>query len=125
MACRVRLCYAFHMDSLFATGHLSILLLVIGLFFPRLTLFCAWFFSAYPANHLSELVNFVLWIFVPRFLIAYYIYIDIGSHNIWFWAYVVTGIMGLIGEPGVVHRRVVRRRVVRNDGAVTTVEEEV
>ncbi len=76
------------MDPLLATGHLPLLLLVAGLFFPRLTLFFAWFFSAYPANALSDLLNFVLWLFVPRFLIAFYIYADIGTHNLWFWAYV-------------------------------------
>ena len=113
------------MDQLLATGHLSLLFLIVGLFFPRLTLFCAWLFSAYPVNHLSDLVNFVCWLLVPRFLIAYYIFLDIGDHNLWFWAFVVTGVMGLFGEPGAVHRRVVRRRVIRQGDAVTTVEEEV
>lgn len=114
------------MNDLMATGHLPILLLVVGLFFPRLTLFLAWFFSAYPVNTLSDLVNFVLWIFVPRFLIAFYIYADMGTHNIWFWAYVITGLMGLFGESGVVHRRVIRRtRVIRDGKTIETTEEEV
>jgi hypothetical protein len=113
------------MNTLLATGHLPLLLLVVGLFFPRLTLFFAWFFSAYPHNPLSDLVNFVLWIFFPRFLIAYYIYVDIGTSNLWFWAYVVTGVLGFFGESGAVHRRVRRtRRVTRDGETVTTVEEE-
>jgi hypothetical protein len=97
-----------------------------GLVFPRLALVLAAFvFGGYPANPLSDLVNFVLWLFVPRFLMAYYVYLDIGIYNIWFWAYIVTGLMGLFGEPTVIHRRVVRRRTIvsRNDGTTTTVEE--
>ena len=114
------------MDPLLATGHLSFLLLVAGLFFPRLTLFIAWFFSSYPPNSLSELANFVLWLFVPRFLLAYDVYVDIGTHNFWFWAYVITGILGLVGEPRIFHRRVIRRRTYRaRDGATTVTEEEI
>jgi hypothetical protein len=112
------------MNALMATGHLPVLLLVLGLFFPRLTLFGAWFFSAYPANNLSDLLNFVLWLFLPRFLIAYYLYTDVGPDNLWFWAYVITGLLGFFGESNVVHRRVRRRRVLRDGSTVTTVEEE-
>jgi len=113
------------MNALLATGHLSLWLLVAGLFFPRLSLAVAWVMTAYPANTLSDLANFVLWLFVPRFLIAYYIYADIGTYNIWFWAYVVTGIMGMFGESGAVRRRVRRTtRVTRDGNTTTTVQEE-
>jgi len=112
------------MDLLLATGHLSIWLLLCGLFFPRLTLFFAWFLSAYPPNGLSDVLTFVLWLFLPRFLIAFYIYTDTGMSTVWFWAYVVTGIAGIFGESNVVHRRVIRRTVTRNGDTVTTVEEE-
>ena len=70
VAREMELCRFGKMNALMATGHLPVLLLVLGLFFPRLTLFGAWFFSAYPVNNLSDLLNFVLWLFVPRFLIA-------------------------------------------------------
>ena len=114
-------------DTLFATGHIALWLLVAGLFFPRVALFLAWLGSGtYPANDLADLFNFVLWLFLPRFLMAYYIYLDIGMHNIWFWAYLVTGVAGVFGESGFVRRRVVRRtRVTRNGNTTTTVEEEV
>ena len=56
---------------------------------------------------------------------AYYIYIDIGPDNLWFWAYLVTGVAGFFGESHVVRRRVTRRTKVSRDGnTVTTVEEE-
>lgn len=112
-------------NILLATGHIAMWLLLIGLFFPRLVLFIAWLTpGAYPPNPLPDLVNFVSWLFFPRFLIAYYIYTDIGMNNVWFWAYLVLGFIGMFGESGYVHRRVTR--TTRNrDGSTTTVEEEV
>jgi hypothetical protein len=99
--------------------------LLFGLFFPRLTLFLAWLTTTYPPNPLPVLFNFVFWLFLPRFLIAYYIYVDMGMNNLWFWAYLVTGVVGLFGESNVVHRRVIRRtRVIRDGNTTTTVEEE-
>ncbi len=66
------------------------------------------------------------WLFLPRFLIAYYVYVDAGTSNLWFWAYLILGIVGLMGESGFVHRRVIRRRttVTRDGNTTTTVEEE-
>ena len=115
------------MDTLFATGHLALWLLLVGLFFPRLALFVAWLGTGtYPPNTLPDLLNFVSWLFFPRFLMAYYIYIDMGANNLWFWAYLVTGVMGFFGESGFVHRRIIRRtKVTRNGETTTTVEEEV
>jgi len=115
------------MDTLFATGHLALWLLLLGLFFPRLALFVAWLGTGtYPPNTLPNLLNFVFWLFLPRFLMAYYVYVDIGANNFWFWAYLVTGVMGFFGESGFVHRRVIRRTKVTRDGeTTTTVEEEV
>jgi hypothetical protein len=115
------------MNSLLVTGHIALWLLVVGLFFPRLGLFIAWLSAgAYPPNPLPDLANFLLWLFVPRFLMAYYIYIDMGPDNLWFWAYLILGIVGFFGESGVVRRRVVRRtrRVTQDGKTVTTVEEE-
>jgi hypothetical protein len=115
------------MTPLLATGHIALWLLVLGLFFPRLGLFIAWLATgAYPPNPLPDIVNFVLWLIFPRFLMAYYIYVDMGPNNLWFWAYVILGVVGLFGESGVVHRRVVRRtrRVTQDGNTVTTVEEE-
>ena len=37
---------------------------------------------------------------------AYYIYTGTGPNNLWFWAYLLLGIVGLFGESGYVHRRV-------------------
>ena len=117
----------FFMDgnTLLATGHIALWILLVGLFFPRLALFIAWLGTGtYPPNTLPVLANFVLLPFFPRFLTAFYIYTDIGTNNLWFWAYVVLGIAGLFGESHYVRRRVVRRTTVSPDGTTTTVEEE-
>ena len=112
-------------DFILATGHIALWLLLLGLFFPRLALFIAWLEpGAYPPNPLPDLVNFGAWLFLPRFLMAYYIYADIGPNNIWFWAYVVLGIAGIFGETGYVHRRVTRTTRHTDGSTTTTVEEE-
>jgi len=115
------------MNPLFATGHIALWLLIAGLFFPRLALFVAWFGTGtYPPNPLPVLFNFVSWLFFPRFLMAYYIYIDMGTNNLWFWAYIVLGIAGCFGETGYFHRRITRRTTISRDGTTTTtVEQEV
>ncbi len=111
-------------NALLATGHIPLWFLLLGLVLPRLTIFIAWLTTGIPANSLPDLVNFVLWLIFPRFLIAYFIYADIGTNNLWFWAYVLLGIFGLVGESGVSRRVVRRRTTVAPDGTKTIVEEE-
>ena len=103
---------------------MALWLLVAGLFLPRLTLFVAWLGMCYPANTLPDLLNFALWLFFPRFLMAFYISTDIGINNVWFWAYIVTGIAGFFGETGYARHRIVRRTTVSRDGRTTTTVEE-
>lgn len=107
-------------------GHIDPWILILGLFLPRLSLFLAWFlFNDYPPNPLPLLFNFVGWLFLPRFLIAYDVYVNAGTANIWFWAYIVLGIAGLAGETGYAHGRIFRRTTTINpDGSRTIVEEE-
>lgn len=113
------------MPTFLATGHIALWLLIAGLFFPRLSLFIAWLgVGTYPPNTLPDLLNFVGWLFVPRFLMAYYIYTDVGPNNLWFWAYIALGIAGLVGETGYARRRIVRRTTVSADGKTTTTVEE-
>ncbi len=100
--------------------------MLLGLFLPRLALFLAAFLVGdYPPNPLLRPSNLIGWLFVPRFLIAYYVYVNAGTDNIWFWAYIILGFAGLVGETGFVHRRVIRRTTtVHPDGSRSVVEEE-
>ena len=111
-------------NALLGTGPITLWVLILGLFVPRVALLIAALEGAYPPNPLPDLVNFVLWLIVPRFLMAYYIFIDMGPANIWFWAYVILGIAATFGEGGYVGRRVVRRTTVSRDGRTTTTVEE-
>jgi hypothetical protein len=113
-------------NAFLSTGHIALWVLVAGLFLPRLTLFLAMLANQYPVNALPDLLNFVFWLFFPRFLMAFYIYTDMGVGNVWFWAYIATGIAGMLGEGGYAGRRIVRRRttVSRDGRTTTTVEEE-
>ena len=87
-------------NAFLSTGHIALWILLAGLFLPRLTLFLAMLMNQYPVNALPDLLNFVFWLIFPRFLMAFYIYTDIGVNNIWFWAYIATGIAGMFGEGG-------------------------
>ncbi|MEJ0001424.1 MAG: hypothetical protein WDO13_21225 [Verrucomicrobiota bacterium] len=115
-----------HGIPLLEAGHIAPWILLLGLFLPRLTLFLACFVvGGYPPNPLSLLFNVIGWLFAPRFLIAYYIYFNAGAANLWFWAYIVLGVVGLFGETGYVRGRVFRRTTTINpDGSRTIVEEE-
>lgn len=112
--------------ALLDTGHIELWILLLGLILPRLALFLAWAgFGVYPPNPLPDIANFIFWLIFPRFLIAFYIYTDIGIHNLWFWLYLILGVAGLMGETGYARHRIIRRTTVRRDGStVTTVEEE-
>lgn len=112
-------------NTFLATGHIALWILLLGLFLPRLTLFLAWLGPGIAAaGALPELANFALWLFFPRFLMAFYIYTDMGANNIWFWAYIATGIAGFFGETGYARHRIVRRTTVSRDGRTTTTVEE-
>ena len=113
------------LNDLLATGPIALWLLVLGLFFPRLSLLVASLGSGtYPPNLLPLFLNLFSWIFFPRFLMAYYIYTDIGTANFWFWAYLIAGIAGFFGESGFVHRKIIRRSEVTRNGKTTTTSEE-
>jgi hypothetical protein len=112
-------------NAFLSTGHIALWILALGLFLPRLTLFLAWLgMGVYPANALPDLLNFAMWLLFPRFLMAFYIYTDMGPNNVWFWAYIATGIVGLFGETGYARHRIVRRTTVSRDGRTTTTVEE-
>jgi len=79
-------------------------LIVGGLFFPRLALFFAAVGNGtYPASDMPGVLSFVLWAAIPRLLMAYYIFFDQGAHNIWFWAYLLSGLWTLYGKTQYTH----------------------
>jgi hypothetical protein len=77
---------------------LSTLFLVFGLFFPRITLLCTYFISdTMPANPSPFALDVIGAIFLPRFLIAGYVWFNQGIDG-WFWAYIIFGVLGLVTD---------------------------
>lgn len=75
---------------------LSTWFLVFGLIFPRLTLLVCYLNHSVPLNNVPFWGDFFLTLLVPRFLIAFYIYLNMGNCN-WMWAYIVVGFLCLSG----------------------------
>ncbi len=76
---------------------ISTAFLIFGLFVPRLTLFICMLGGNIPLNNVPFWGDFFLTLLVPRFLIAYYIYLNMGNCG-WMWAYIVVGFMFLSEE---------------------------
>lgn len=67
--------------------------LVFGLIFPRLTLLYCWFgYNTIPLNNVPFFFDVIGAVVVPRFLIAIYIYQNMGN-CVWMWVYIITGIL--------------------------------
>ena len=65
-------------------GEIAIWFLVLGLIFPRITLFIAWMGGSIPANNIPFIGDLFMAIFVPRVLIIIYIATNMGFCP-WFW----------------------------------------
>lgn len=69
--------------------------LIWGIFFPRFTLLLTYLFSEIPSNTVPFAVDVIGSIFVPRFLIAFYIFGQQG-YSPWFFLYIVVGLIELL-----------------------------
>lgn len=70
--------------------------LVFGLFFPRLTLLCAYFSGQVPHNEIPFVLDVIGSIFFPRFLIADYCY-ENHVHPLWICIFVIVGLAEVLG----------------------------
>jgi len=86
-------------------------LLLISLFFPRITLVVYLLQGWYPANLVPNWLDVVLGVVAPRILILVYIYQNMGYENIWFAAHLVVMILTYFGGS----RETARRRRVRRE----------
>lgn len=66
--------------------------LVLGLFFPRLTLFIAWVSNGIPPNDIPFIGDFFLALFLSRVLMLIYIYGCMGL-CVWFWVHLAVCII--------------------------------
>lgn len=81
------------------TDQISTLFLILGLIFPRLTLFVCWLTGSIPANTTPFALDVIGALFLPRFLIAVWAY-EAHVHIGWVVAYVVLGLAELLGGGG-------------------------
>jgi hypothetical protein len=80
--------------------------LVFSLFLPRLTMVIAWFQGTLIPFHLQGIIPPLFWLFLPRVLILYLIYVDQGL-SLWFIIHLVVALL-VWGGSGRYHTR--RRR---------------
>lgn len=69
-------------------NEIGVWFLLLGLFFPRFTLFFWWITGNLPYNVMPLIVDVIGAIFVPRLLIMAYIY-DIQGMSGWFWMHFI------------------------------------
>ena len=73
--------------------------LVFSLFLPRVALFLLWLETSLMPFHLHGLVPLVVAILLPRLLVLYLIYLDLGI-GLWFVIHVVAAVLTLGGSGG-------------------------
>ena len=82
-----------HGFSLTLISHqLPIWFLVFALFLPRLSMAVAWFQGTLAPFHLQGIIPPLFWLFLPRILVLYLIYVDQGL-TLWFLLHLIVGIL--------------------------------
>lgn len=70
-------------------------LLLFSIFFPRISLWWAWCSGVIPINTVPFWAEVAVTVFVPRFLIVFYIATTMGTSNEWFWAHLILAILSV------------------------------
>ncbi|MGH9598043.1 MAG: hypothetical protein ACRD3K_14710 [Edaphobacter sp.] len=76
----------------FVVNRLPLWFLVFALFLPRIALLVAWFQGVLAPFHLQGIIPQLFWLFLPRILVLYLIYIDQGL-SLWFLVHLVAAIL--------------------------------
>ena len=82
----------FKLNLAFVLNRLPLWFLVFALFLPRLAMVVAWFQGALTSFHLQGIIPPLFWLFLPRILVLYLIYIDQGL-TLWFVIHFVVAIV--------------------------------
>jgi hypothetical protein len=96
-----------HLHTLTAVHLLPLWFLVLTLFFPRVGLLLLWLQASRLPFHLTGLVSLVFAILLPRLLVLYMIYLDLGV-GLWFILHLVAALL-VWGGSGNYHSRRYRR----------------
>ncbi len=79
-------------------NHIETWFLILALFLPRLALLIAYFTQNIPLNPVPFWGDVVAAIFLPRFLITFYVFVNYGYENVWFWVHGVLAIAMLFSR---------------------------
>lgn len=91
----------------FPIHQLPFLFLVVALFLPRLSLLVMYLENSLTPFHLTGLIPPLAWLFLPRFLVLYIVYLDQGISG-WFLLHLIALLLAYSGGGTYVRRR--RRR---------------
>jgi hypothetical protein len=82
----------FNFNLAFVVNRLPLWFLVFALFLPRLAMVVAWFQGVLAPFHLYGIIPALFWLFLPRILVLYLIYVDQGL-TLWFVVHLVAAIL--------------------------------
>src|SRR5271154_7299494 len=98
----------FSINLSFVVNRLPLWFLVFALFLPRIAMAVAWLQGVLVPFHLNGIIPPLFWLFLPRILVLYLIYVDQGL-TLWFLVHLVVAILVWGGGGHQMQRR--RRRV--------------
>jgi hypothetical protein len=82
----------FNLNLAFVVNRLPLWFLVFALFLPRIALAVAWLQGVLLPFHLNGIIPLLFWIFLPRILVLYLIYVDQGL-TLWFLVHLVAALL--------------------------------
>jgi hypothetical protein len=82
----------FNFTMAFVVNRLPLWFLVFALFLPRLAMVVAWFQGVLAPFHLQGIIPPLVWLFLPRILVLYLIYVDQGL-TLWFAVHLVVALL--------------------------------
>jgi len=82
----------FNLNLAFVVNRLPLWFLVFTLFLPRLAMVVAWFQGVLTPFHLNGIIPPLFWLFLPRILVLYLIYVDQGL-TLWFVLHLVVAVL--------------------------------
>ena len=112
----------FSLNLAFVVNRLPLWFLVFALFLPRIAMAVAWLQGVLVPFHLNGIIPPLFWLFLPRILVLYLIYVDQGL-TLWFLvgsSGCAAG-MGRWGSPDTAERptRILAFAYAADDAAVT------
>jgi hypothetical protein len=82
----------FNLNLAFVVNRLPLWFLVFALFLPRIAMVVAWLQGVLLPFHLNGIVPLLFWLFLPRILVLFLIYVDQGL-TLWFLVHLVVAIL--------------------------------